>query len=298
MQVDIAHGAGGQQSGSRWALSRLLVGLGLLGLLAFVGYWAFVAFATLGPTFAARGYLIIAMVAGAGAFFSPCAFPFLPSYFTYSRDVQGGFGRVHRRLASLANGAVAAAGVLTFNAILGLVFGMAGLGVARSLVLLSPTPSTVAVTLRVIVGVAFAGLGTVQVSNLSFHGALPGRIARYVQPGDRRRGPFLGQFLYGFAYTLVGIGCTAPFLATVIVLSLASGGLLQGMAGFLVFSLTMAGLMVTVSAVASSSRRRLLRNLGESTPKIKRAGGAVIAGFGALLILLSLLPGILRPLFP
>ncbi len=91
---------------------------------------------------------------------------------------------------------------------------------------------------------------------------------------------------------------TAPFLATVIVLSLASGGLLQGLAGFLVFSLSMASLMVLVSVVASSSRRRLLKNLGESTPKIKKAGGAVIVPFGALLILLSLLPGILRPLFP
>ncbi len=105
-------------------------------------------------------------------------------------------------------------------------------------------------------------------------------------------------FLYGFGYTLVGIGCTAPFLATVIVLALASGGFVLALAGFLVFSLTMAVLMVIVSLVASSSRRRFLKKLSARTPAIKRAGGVILSAFGALLVVLTAWPTLLRPLFP
>lgn len=77
---------------------------------------------------------------------------------------------------------------MSFNAILGIVFGVASLGVAQSLVLLSSNPSAVTVGLRSVVGMALLAL-----------------------------------------------------------------------VGFLVFSLTMAALMVVVSVVASTSRRRLLR---------------------------------------
>ncbi len=72
----------------------------------------------------------------------------------------------------------------------------------------------------------------------------------------------------------------------------------SSVAGFLVFSLTMAGLMVLVSLVASTSHRRLLKAVSARTPAIKRAGGAVVLAFGFLLLVLTAWPGLLRFLFP
>ncbi len=288
----------GQSRVGRGIWSSLLVGLAALALLGFVGYGIFLLFATRGESFAGGGYLIVAMVAGAGAFFSPCSFPLLPSYFAYAQVFRRADTPASRSLHTLAAGSAAAAGVVSFNVLLGLALGLVGLGFAQTLVLLSPQPSSITLAARTVVGSSLIVLGILQVGNLSIHTRFVNRVVRAIQSRTERRGSLVGLFLYGFGYTLIGIGCTAPFLATVIVLALAAGGLAPALAGFLAFSLTMAALMVLVSFVASSSRSRLLKGLTERTPAIKRAGGAVLVAFGGLLILLTAWPGLLRPLFP
>lgn len=274
-----------------------LIGGSAIGLVALLGYGAFLIFAGGVPSLLASGYLAVAVIAGAGAFFSPCAFPLLPSYFAYVQ-----LARVRARgdghPPAFADGLAAAAGVATFNVLLGAVFALAGLGVAQSLVLLSPNPSTVTVALRYTVGSAWLGLGIVQLANVSFHGGLVDRALRFVQRESGTRNPSVRLFLYGFAYTIVGIGCTAPFLATVIVLALASGGFLPALAAFLVFALTMSALMIAVSWLSSGTGRRLLRDLSERTPAIKRGGGVALAAFGVLLLVLTTWPSLLQPLFP
>ncbi len=282
---------------ARGTRSAFLLGLGILALVGFVGYSAFVVFATTGPAVAGGVYLVVAVIAGAGAFFSPCSFPILPSYFAYAQVVRQG-GRRAGRLPALLSGSAAAAGVLTFNVLFGLAFGVAGLGIAQSFRLFAPNPSSITVGLRIGVGIAWVLLGTVQIANVSIHGGALDRLARVLQPAARAREPFLQLYLYGFAYTLIGIGCTAPFLGSVIVISLASGGLMPALAGFLAFALTMAALMILVSIVASGPTRASLKRLSAKTPSIKRAGGAALIAFGVLLSVLSLWPTLLGPLFP
>ncbi len=282
---------------ARGTRSAFLQGLGILALLGFVGYSAFVVFATTGPALAGGVYLVVAAIAGAGSFFSPCSFPILPSYFAYAQIVRSD-GRRPGRLPALLSGSAAAAGVLTFNILLGLAFGVAGLGIAQSFRLFAPNPSSITVGLRIGVGIAWVLLGIMQIANVSIHGGVFDRIARVLQPSARAREPVLQLYLYGFAYTLVGIGCTAPFLASVIVISLASGGLVPALAGFLAFALTMSALMILVSIVAAGPSRTRLKRLSAKTPSIKRAGGAALVAFGVLLSVLSLWPALLGPLFP
>ncbi len=282
---------------ARATRSAFLLGLGTLALVGFIGYSAFVVFAKAGPALAGGLYVVVAAVAGAGAFFSPCSFPILPGYFAYAQLVRQD-GRRAGRLPALLSGSAAAAGVLTFNVLLGLAFGVAGLGVAQSFRLFAPNPSSITVGLRIAVGISWVLLGIVQIANVSIHGGVLDRIARVLQPSTRTREPLLRLYLYGFAYTLIGIGCTAPFLASVIVISLASGGLVPALAGFLAFALTMAALMILVSIVASGPSRASLKRLSTKTPSIKRAGGAALVAFGVLLSVLSLWPALLGPLFP
>lgn len=282
----------------RGAWLRFTLGLGVLALIALAGYGVFILYATGGPTLAERGYLLVAVVAGVGAFFSPCSFPLLPSYFAYSQEFRRERSHRSSRLEQLTQGSAAAAGVVTFNVILGLVFATLGLGVSQSLVLLSPTPSPVTVSLRGVVAALMIALGIVQVAGLPLHGALLERITEFFRSNSAQRGSWMKMFLYGFGYTLIGIGCTAPFLASVVVLSLAAGGFFPALAGFLTFSLTMSGLMILVSLTATGSRRHLLKNLTSNTPKIKTLAGTFLTAFGFLLLVLSLWPGILKPLFP
>lgn len=276
---------------------RVLIGLASLALVALAGYVAFLIYVTTAPTLIDAGYLFVAVVAGAGAFFSPCSFPLLPSYFAYAQIAHRG-SEDHRRSRALIEGSAAAAGVVSFNLLLGLLFGLAGVGMAQAFVLLSPSPSGVTVALRSVVGIGLFALGIAQVANVSLHGGRIDRVIRLLQPNSQPREPLVRLYVYGFAYTVVGIGCTAPFLATVILVSLATGGVLSALAGFLTFSLTMAVLMVLVSFVASGSRRHLLKGLSARTPTIKRTGGVVLMAFGALLLTLTVWPTLLQPLFP
>lgn len=285
-----------RREGSPW--SGFLLGIGALGLIALAGFGLFVFFVTGGASLPSGGFLLIAVVAGSGAFFSPCSFPILPSYFAYAQTVDRQAARPSRAAPAMARGLAAAGGVVAFNLLLGLVFAVAGLGVAESLLLLSASPSTVTVALRTVVGGALFALGAVQIANLSVHGGLLDRLIHMVRSPRRSRQPLVELFLYGFAYTVVGIGCTAPFLATVIVIALASGGFLAALAGFLVFALTMAALMLLVSVVAAGPRRGVLRRLSARTPAIKRAGGAALLAFGSLLIVTTVWPALLAPLFP
>jgi cytochrome c-type biogenesis protein len=274
------------------------IGLGVLALIALGGYVVFLNFAAGGPALSGGGYLLVAVVAGTAAFFSPCSFPLLPSYFAaYSRAV-GGQGRSAGRSAILAHGSAPAAGVITFNVILGLVLVLAGLGIAKSFALIGPSPSQVTQAIRSVVAVALVGLGIAQVGGLSLHGRSLEWFTRSFQSRSVQRGPLTALFLYGFGYTVIGIGCTGPFLASVMVIALAAGGLLPALGSFLAFALTMAALMLIVSLIASGSKRKLLRGLGAASPKIKNAAGAVLIGFGAFLLLTTIWPGILAPLFP
>ncbi len=279
----------------RTFLVRFALGLGALVILALAGYGVFRAFAA-GAAPPSLGYALVAIVAGAGAFFSPCSFPLLPSYFAYI-DATDPSASAGVRWRALRQGGAAAAGVVAFNGILGAAFALLGLGLAGSFALVAPSPSPTTVELRLVVGAALTILGMAQLADISLHGPRLDRFFQRLQ-SRRPRDPEAALFLYGFGYTMAGIGCTAPFLGTVVVVSLASGGPLEALAGFLLFAATMAALMFLASAFAIGSRRIALREWSRRTPQIKRAAGGVLIAFGGFVIGSSLVPGVLRPLFP
>jgi cytochrome c-type biogenesis protein len=279
---------------SRAVVLRFARGLAGLVILALVGYGLFRAFAE--GALGAPGYALVAIVAGVGAFFSPCTFPLLPSYLAYveALDFAAAAGS---RWRILRGRVAAAAGVTAFNGLLGVAFALMGLGLATSFALVAPSPSPTTVALRAVVGGSLVVLGVIQLANLSIHGPNLDRIVRRFQ-SRRSRDADAALFLYGFGYTVAGVGCTAPFLGTVVVVSLASGGPLAALAGFLLFAATMAALMVVSSAFALGSRRKAWREWSRRTPWIKRAAGGMLAAFGAFAIASSLAPSVLQPLFP
>lgn len=270
--------------------------LAALAALIAVGYFAFLAFARGAFEGTDAALVGVAAVAGVASFFSPCSFPFLPSYLSFQAVRPS--ATEGRRLASAAgDGVVAGLGVVGFNVILGSVVGVAGAGFAKSLALLSPTPSSVTVAVRLLVAGALVALGLLQVFGRAAHSRLASRIATAFQRLARPSGGRLGLFLYGFAYTAIGIGCTGPFLASVVFVALAAGGLVPAILAFVVFALTMAGLMVAVSLIAAATPLGT-RALVARAPRIKRVAGATIVGFGLVLAAFTLNPYALRPLFP
>ncbi len=273
-----------------------VLGSALLALLVIAGYGAFRLFVAGGASLVQQGYVFFAIVAGIGAFFSPCSFPLLPSYLAYAQAIRTE-GRRRGPWLGLLDGAAAAGGIVSFNLILGAGFALAGLGLASSFSLIAPNPSPTTVLLRIGVAGFLIAFGALQIADVSLHGHWLNRALRRILPASRSREPLVDLYAFGFVYTVTGIGCTAPFLATVIVVGLAAGGPLAGFGSFLAFSLTMAALMLLVSVIGGTSRRGALASLTRRTPTIKRGAGAVLVAFGVMLVTLSLWPSLLRPLF-
>ena len=97
-----------------WGLSFVLVIGG--------GYFIFRQFAIdVMPQLEAYNLFFLAVVAGVASFFSPCAFPLLPSYLAFfaAQDARDGQMQNHPdfRVRAFTLGMIAASGIITFNLI-------------------------------------------------------------------------------------------------------------------------------------------------------------------------------------
>ena len=264
------------------------------------GYLGFRVFATT-PTLSAANLYLFAVVAGVASFFSPCAFPLLPSYFSFyqtaGRHTEGprrGTGK------ALRFGLAAALGVITFALILGLIIAVLGTGVAQTLSISGPGPSQFVRIFRGVVGIILLTLGIAQLLGWNLKPAFMDSFAFYTRPNrEGERGPAASLYLYGLGYNAAGMGCTGPILAGLVVAALASGGVASALSAFLVFAVTMGALMLAVSLLVAASEETLITQMKAAAPKIKRAASYVLILVGAFNIYTAInLPVFLSLLFP
>ncbi len=97
---------------------------------------------------------------------------------------------------------------------------------------------------------------------------------------------------------VVGIGCVAPFLATVSAFALVTGGFLTAFLTFLLFAATMGGLMLGVSLLVGTSQNLLLKWLRSSTGSIQRVGSILLLLVGVGLIYFTLDSGRFQAILP
>ncbi len=256
--------------------SLIIISVTLITLLGYLGFVAFLK--DVMPAFNYYSLYFLAVVAAVATFFSPCSFPLLPGYLSvyYETDEHA------ERKQALRRGLLAAAGVVTFTLIIGVVIGLLGQGVANSFSVSSPSPSLFTRIFRIGLGAVLLSLGAIQLSNLTFHShpldTLTKRFYSAAMTGNK------GLYLYGFGYNAAGIGCAGPIMAGLIVFALGSGGFAIAFLAFLTYSLSMASLMLGVSLLVAKSKTVLLNNLKYSTPKIKRASSILLIVVGAFLI--------------
>src|SRR3990172_446135 len=79
----------------RWATLRFAAPLAVLAAAIAVGYLGFRTFVT-APALDSLALPILAIAAGVASFFSPCAFPLLPGYLSFSSPT-GGAGEARPR---------------------------------------------------------------------------------------------------------------------------------------------------------------------------------------------------------
>jgi cytochrome c-type biogenesis protein len=263
-----------------------------------IGYLAFRGFATT-PNLGAFNLYLLAIIAGVASFFSPCAFPILPSYFSFYHQARETGAAAPQRGRSIQLGLSAALGVMTFTLVLGVVIAVLGTGFAEGLSISGPEPSHFVRIFRGFVGVVLLTLGIAQLAGRNLKPKFVDAFAYRTRPQrDGGRGPATSLYLYGLGYNAAGVGCTGPILAGLMI-SAAFLGASSALTAFVVFSLTMGILMLVISGLVAASRQTLINRLKAAAPKIKWAASILLIVVGLFNIYTALNLGLfVQVLFP
>ncbi len=248
---------------------------------------------------------LMAIGAGALAFFSPCSFPLLPGYVSfYLTSRKTGSGSLNERTAreALPAGLAAASGILVVLLLLALLV------VPFSHLLADYVP-----LLELLVGTAVFVLGLSMLLDWSLEpllrplrqlssalGAAAATVTRghptaLAESGIRRvtgsdfsfaasrEAGLAGQFWYGVGYGSASAGCTAPVFIALMLSSLKytlAGALLV----FSLYAFSAAALMVAFTLLIASSESTIINRLRASTRHIHVVGGTVMVVVGIYLV--------------
>jgi cytochrome c-type biogenesis protein len=233
------------------------------------------------------GVFVIGLFLGVLVYFSPCAFPVLPSFIAYylnlgmREDELQEAGKLSGSMPKpFEVGGYAALGQLTFFGAVGaVIFGLDGI------IDLSGVLHDIAIGIALLLVI----LGVLMLLGWTSHllNWVQGALDRYqTTEMDEQFTPRRNMYLWGIGYSAASVDCTAaavfPFVAWLAVVG--NGAFAFGMAG-LILSVTM--LMITVTVLVSLGRQSMLDFLRRSTGIVKATGAwmMMFAGIGLLVYL-------------
>ncbi|RCH71945.1 MAG: hypothetical protein DBX06_02005 [Candidatus Poseidoniales archaeon] len=233
------------------------------------------------------GVFIIGLFLGVLVYFSPCAFPVLPSYITYylslgmREEELREAGKLNGRMpGSFEVGGFAALGQLTFFGIVGfIIFGLS------EVINLSGVLHKVAIAIAWILVI----LGGLMLLGWTSHllAGVQRILDKYqTQETDEVFTPRRNMYLWGIGYSAASVDCTAaavfPFVAWLTVVG--KGAFISGLGG-LMLSVTL--LMIIVTGLVGMGRQAMIGFLRRSTGVVKATGSwmMMFAGIGLLIYL-------------
>jgi cytochrome c-type biogenesis protein len=233
------------------------------------------------------GVFVIGLFLGILVYFSPCAFPVLPSFIAYYLNL--GMREDELQEAGKLSGSMpkpfevgiyAALGQLTFFGAIGvIIFGLDGI------IDLSGVLHDIAIVIAWLLVI----LGGLMLLGWTSHllNRVQGVLDRYQTTEiDEQFTPRRNMYLWGIGYSAASVDCTAaavfPFVAWLAVVG--NGAFAFGMTG-LILSVTV--LMITVTMLVGLGRQSMLDFLRRSTGIVKATGAwmMIFAGIGLLIYL-------------
>jgi len=228
------------------------------------------------------GVFLVGLFLGVLVYFSPCAFPVLPSYISYylslsvREEEMMQSGLISNRVpGSFEVGSIAAMGQLTFFAVVGvIIFGLDGL------ISLSGFLHDIAILISLILFL----LGGLMLLGWTSHllAWIQKILDMYVTTeSDEKFTPRRNMFLWGIGYSAASVDCTAaavfPFVAWLAVVG--EGAFVMGMAGLMI---SVSLLMICVTVLVGLGRDAMIDRLRRSTAIVKATGAwmMMFAGMG------------------
>lgn len=264
------------------ALGYFFLVLLLLMLLGFAGYYfgflGFIYNVMMPGELGRFSLVILAIIFGTAAFFSPCSFSVLPAY--VSHYIAGDTERVARPIRrGIYFGFIAALGVITINVLVGLI--IAALGSAAPFAKDPREDIALILGIRTIAGLLIAIMGIFAVLDRPL--PLPS-LQKFI--GRLTFGKSV--FLYGLLYNGAAIGCTGPILLGLILYALTTGSFASALATFVIFALTMGILMVLLTTAVAIFKEAAVYKLIPLAPIIQKIAGWVMIIAGLAIAILTL----------
>ncbi len=235
------------------------------------------------------GIVAVSILAGCAAFFSPCAFGMLPSYFGFyavasPREARGGTTETALKMGIWAALGIAVPGVILAALILKL-----GPPFALGLRIITPEPNQIVQVVRILLAAALILLGAFQIKGRVFgSGVLAGLVNRLPISSLKANTPGGAFFAYGVAYLVASVPCTANVMVAPLLFSFATGGVL-GVAGtVLLMVLTMGVLMILTSVLFAFAKDSIVTKARLLTPEIQRASGVLLIAMGLVIVYFTL----------
>ncbi|MFX0113896.1 MAG: cytochrome c biogenesis protein CcdA [Candidatus Hodarchaeota archaeon] len=223
----------------------------------------------------------LALLAGVVSFFSPCAFPLLPGYLSYTvghspellSEVKL---RNKLKKASLVGG-MSALGLFLFLVSFGLILVILGTSLLPLIPFLEP-----------LVGFLLVLFGILLLSNFNLDmDWIFQRLEKLSGKNDdfsRLEGPY-GVFLYGIGYGAAAMGCTAPIFLALILSATAEGGMIMGIISLALFAIAMSSLLIGAAAVAAFTQDTLLNHMKAPSAWLKKVSGLILVLVGLYLLI-------------
>jgi len=266
---------------------RFLSILAVLTLIGFAGYYfgflGFVYHVMMPEVFSNYPLIVLSVIFGIAAFFSPCSFTVLPAYVSHylaSDDKEPSVPDTSKNMVKgFYFGLIAALGVLTVNIAIGLI--IAALGSTAPFAKDPRQDISVILGIRAVAGLMIAYLGLMAAQGKGFDVPV---ITNLIGRVSFRK----SIFLYGMLYNGAAIGCTGPILLGLMLYALTSGSFASALTAFVIFALTMSILMITLTTLTAMLKKAVVQKLAPLTPTIQKAAGYVMIVAGLTIAFFTL----------
>jgi cytochrome c biogenesis protein CcdA/PKD repeat protein/thiol-disulfide isomerase/thioredoxin len=209
--------------------------------------------------------LPLIFVAGMLALLSPCGFPMLPGYISYYMGSRTSFKR------TVTGGVACSFGLMT-------VFSVIGIGVA----LVGSVITQYIPLLELVAGILAIIMGISLLTEIKFPSIFT------ITRAPNQKG-LLGIFLYGIAYGLATLGCSAPIFFSTLFYAITAGGLAAGIVTFLVYAAGMGIPIILTTILLAKTKDYLLNRIIRAMPWFQKISSLLLIVIGSYLILYTLI---------
>lgn len=223
--------------------------------------------------------ILPAFIAGVLTFLAPCTFPLVPGYLGFVsgvslKDLQNPQMEKSARRKIFLNGVLYVIGFSAVFTLLGTVFSLGGLALAKYKVLLSQVGGAFVIFF----GLYMTGL----LNKFSFFNLLRADkqlgISSAVTPGKP-----LSSLIFGAAFAFGWTPCVGPILGSVLLLASTTGTISQGAFLLFIFSLGLAVPFLLIAASVSSASRHIAK-ISKYLNAVSILGGIFLIFLGYLLL--------------